>query len=52
MSKHGKYIHCIYVRSIWEENNKPKVFKKSLSLTTYWKINCNRNIGSRDTIGK
>lgn len=37
-----------YVKSTWEGDHKLKVFKKSPSLTTYWEINYNGNIGSRD----
>lgn len=48
-----KYTHRYYVRSIGEGNSMPKAFKKSLNLTTNWKINCNRSkYGSRGAVRK
>lgn len=45
------YTNC--VRTIWEGDNKPKVFKMSLSLTTFWNINHNRvKHGSKDPVRK
>lgn len=45
------YTNC--VRTIWEGDNKPKVFKMSLSLTTFWNINHNRvKYGSKDPVRK